>query len=111
MKLLFTPQGCLMFLDAIHHIRDKNPQAANNFMNNCESLLENLKHFPLSGRVVTEFPDLEFRELIVPPYRIFYKIENEKSLIVLPQVEPSIWYRNYWKIIVVRRQYKLMSLA
>ena len=38
--------------------------------------LARLGDFPDSGRTVPEFPDLRYREVIVDPYRFFYRVEG-----------------------------------
>lgn len=35
-------------------------------------MLRRLARFPQSGRVLPEFPDLPYREVIISPYRFFY---------------------------------------
>jgi toxin ParE1/3/4 len=38
--------------------------------------LRRLEKFPESGRRIPEFPDLFYREVIIPPYRFFYRIKD-----------------------------------
>jgi len=40
------------------------------------AVLARLGDFPDSGRVVPEFPDLQFRDVIVDPYRFFYRVKG-----------------------------------
>ena len=40
-----------------------------------DEALARLGDFPDSGRVVPEFPNLPFREVIVDPYRFFYRVK------------------------------------
>ena len=77
MKVKFTPSARNQFLSAIKYIHRDKPSAAINFRNKAETILRRLKEFPDSGRVIPEFPELPYREVIVPPYRFFYKIKNE----------------------------------
>ena len=47
---------------------------------------ESLSKFPARGRIVPELREFGFnlyREIIVKPYRIFYKIENKSMVIIL----------------------------
>lgn len=39
-------------------------------------MLARLGDFPDSGRVVPEFSDLPFREVIIAPYRFFYRVKG-----------------------------------
>lgn len=44
--------------------------------------VKRLKDFPESGRNIPEIPDMGYREIIVGPCRIFYRIEDSKVYIV-----------------------------
>lgn len=86
MKVQFTPSARRQFLAALQYIRRDNPLAAQNFRKRVEQQLRRLGRFPGSGRVVPEFPDLPFRELIVSPHRFFYRVEDRKIWIV------AVWH-------------------
>lgn len=73
MKVKFTPSARNQFLSAISYIRRDKPSAAVNFRNKAEAILRRLEEQPDSGRIIPEFPELPYREVIVPPYRFFYK--------------------------------------
>lgn len=82
MKVLFTPSGRKQFLEAIAYIYRENQTAAHAFRHKAEKVLSRLRKFPQSGRVIPEFPDLPFREVIVLPYRFFYRIKEKTVWIV-----------------------------
>ena len=82
MKVQFTPSGRIQFLSAISYIARNNPQAAVRFRKKAERVLRRLSRFPESGRLIPDFPDLPFRELIVSPYRFFYRREGESVWVV-----------------------------
>ncbi len=86
MKILFTPSGRLQFLKAVEYIRRDSPAAASGFRDKAEKSLSRLKKFPESGRLLSEFPDLPFREVVVPPYRFFYRLKDEAVWIV------AVWH-------------------
>ena len=86
MKVLFTPTGRRQFLDAIAYICRDNPAAAVSFRKKAERSLSRLKKFPESGRHIPEFSDLPFREVIVRPYRFFYKIKEKTVWVV------AVWH-------------------
>ena len=44
--------------------------------------LRRLEEFPESGRLIPEFPGLPHREVIVPPYRFFYRVIGKTVWIV-----------------------------
>lgn len=76
MKVRFTPSGRSQFLNAVSYILRENPQAAIRLRKRAERALRRLARYPESGRLIPEFPDLRFREVIVPPYRFFYRREH-----------------------------------
>ena len=86
MEVRFTPSARLQFLEALGHIRRDNPAAASDFRDKAEKALSRLRKFPESGRLLPEFPDLPFREVIVPPYRFFYRVKGETVWIV------AVWH-------------------
>ena len=45
-----------------------------------------LRKFPTSGRTLPEFPDLPFREVIIAPYRFFYRVKGKVVWIV------AVWH-------------------
>lgn len=96
MKVRFTPSGRRLFLDVISYIRAEDPEAARSFRNRAESSLRRLQRFPASGRAIPEFPSLPHREVIVAPYRFFYRTVRSTVWIVavwhaaqLPEAPPN----------------------
>jgi plasmid stabilization system protein ParE len=83
LKILFTPTGRQQFLEAVAYIFRDNPSAAATFRKKAEKTLSRLKKFPESGRPIPEFSDLAFREVIVRPYRFFYKVKDQTVWIIV----------------------------
>lgn len=86
MTVQFTPAARLQFLSALAYIRQDNPSAAIRFRNKAELGLRRLEKFPASGRIIPEFPELPYREVIVAPYRFFYRVEGRFVWIV------AVWH-------------------
>lgn len=86
MKILFTPTARYQFLDALAYIHRDKPSAAVGFRQKAGKTLARLRQFPESGRCLPEFPDLSFREVIVPPYRFFYRVKDKTVWIV------AVWH-------------------
>jgi toxin ParE1/3/4 len=84
-RVRFTPTGRTQFLAAVAYIRIENPGAAARFRQCAEKALHRLELFPESGRVVAEFPDLPYREVMVSPYRFFYRVKD-----------PMVWVVAVW---------------
>ncbi len=96
MKIVFTPTARKQFFNALAYIRQDKPSAAISFRKKAEQTLLRLIDHPKSGRSIPEFPDLPYREVIVAPYRFFYKVKNNAVWIVavwhgtqIPQMPPS----------------------
>ena len=82
MTLQFTPSARAQFLAAITYIRRDNPEAARQFRQRAEQILRRLGQFPDSGRFIPEFPELPYREIIIAPYRFFYRPEQNTVWVV-----------------------------
>lgn len=86
MRVRFTPSGRLQFLTALAHIQRDNPEAARRLRFRAERALRRLGRYPVSGRLIPEFPDLPYREDVVPPYRFFYRVEAKVLWVV------AVWH-------------------
>jgi toxin ParE1/3/4 len=53
------------------------PSAAKRLVQNIFESVKRLKEFPDSGRVPIEISDSRYRELIVGPCRIFYRVDKD----------------------------------
>jgi plasmid stabilization system protein ParE len=84
-KIKFTPSARRQFLEGLDYIRRDSPAAARKFRDKVENVLRRLEEFPDSGRSIPEFPELPHREVIVPPYRFFYR-----------NVRKTIWIVGVW---------------
>ncbi len=86
MRIRFTPTARRTFLEAIAYIREEDPAAAQRFRKRAEKILRRLEDFPESGRYLPEFPDLPYREVIIKPYRFFYRVKSQTVWIV------AVWH-------------------
>jgi plasmid stabilization system protein ParE len=86
LKVLFTPTGREQFLAALAYIRRDNPRAARALRVKAEKALIRLATFPESGRSLPEFPELPYREVVVPPYRFFYLATGGRVWVV------AVWH-------------------
>jgi len=86
MEIKFTPTARSQFLNGLSHIRKENPTAAREFRAKAESVLKRLVKYSESGKVVREYPDLPFREVVVSPYRFFYRVVDSITWIV------AVWH-------------------
>ena len=83
MAQIVWTEPALLDLDAIaEYIALDKPSAANHFVQNAFSAVDRLEQFPESGRKPPEFKKSRYREIIVDPCRVFYRIEKEKIYIL-----------------------------
>ncbi|MGC3873003.1 type II toxin-antitoxin system RelE/ParE family toxin [Halomonas sp. GXIMD04776] len=76
-------EPALQQLDAIaEYIALDNPAAASHLVEEVFDKTERLEDFPLSGRIPPELPESVYREVVVPPCRIFYR-EDESRVLIL----------------------------
>jgi len=85
-RIKFTPSARVQFLEGLGFIRRDNPAAAKRFRRKAEATLRRLEAFPESGRTIPEFPALPHREVIVRPYRFFYRVVGKSIWIV------AVWH-------------------
>jgi plasmid stabilization system protein ParE len=81
-RVLFTPAAREQFLAAVACIAADDPAAARRLRERAGESLSRLADYPESGRVLPELPDLAFREVIVPPYRFFYRVKDDAVWVV-----------------------------
>ena len=83
MARLSWTEPALRDLESIaEYIALDKPEAARAFVRKVFRAAEKLLRFPKSGRVPPEIPDLPYRELIVPPCRVFYRVDRETVYVV-----------------------------
>jgi toxin ParE1/3/4 len=81
-RLIWT-EPALSDLEAItEYIALDKPAAARRYVQRVFAAVERLILFPRSGSIPPEIPHLPYRQVIVPPCRIFYRTEGPNILIV-----------------------------
>lgn len=58
------------------------PDVGNKLLGEIVSQVEKLADFPESGRIVPEFGIANLREIILPPFRIVYRLDGHKIRII-----------------------------
>lgn len=86
MKVRFTPSARAQFLAALSYVRAANPLAATRLRARAEKSLRRLARLPASGARIPEFPDLPHRQVLLPPYRFFHRVEGQTVWIV------AVWH-------------------
>lgn len=85
MKVRFTPTGERQVLGIVAYILADRPATARHFHARALAALKRLERFPESGRRIPEFPELPYREIILRPYRFFYRA-----------VRGTVWIVGVW---------------
>lgn len=81
-RLIWT-EPALADLDEItEYIALDNPQAASRFVEKVFDRVERLQAHPISGKRPAELPRTQYREVVVEPCRIFYRVEKDDVFIV-----------------------------
>ena len=81
-EIIWT-EPALHELDALaEYVALDNPEAASHLVEEVFDKVERLENFPQSGRVPPELPNSVYREVVVPPCRIFYR-EDDKRVLIL----------------------------
>ena len=81
-RLIWT-EPALNDLETIaEYIALDKPDAARRCVQRVFEAVERRALFPKSGSIPSELPHLPYRQIVVPPCRIFYRIEGQDILIV-----------------------------
>lgn len=88
-------EPALQQLDAIaEYIALDKPVAARHLVKTIFDKAERLEDFPQSGRIPPELPNSVYRELVIPPCRVFYR-EDKKRVFVLYVMREERQLRTY----------------
>lgn len=83
MAQIIWTEPALQELDEIaDYISLDNPEAANRLVQKAFNRIEQLAQYPKTGKAVEELKESVYREVVLPPCRIFYRVENEQIYII-----------------------------
>ena len=81
-RIIWT-EPALLDLDGIaDYISLDKPEAARRFVQRVFERIEQLRNHPESGSVTAELKGTPYRQLVIPPVRIFYRAQSEVVYIV-----------------------------
>ena len=86
MRVRFTDSARAQFLAGLAYIHRDKPSAAVRLRRRAEVVLRRLAKFPESGRVIPEFPELPYCEVLVTPLRFFYRVKGKTVWVV------AVWH-------------------
>jgi toxin ParE1/3/4 len=81
-SVIWSPQAIRDVESIRAFIAQDSPSYAELEARRIVAAVERLRTFPASGRTVPERPHAAIREIILPPYRIVYRLRDEAAEIV-----------------------------
>jgi toxin ParE1/3/4 len=81
-QIIWTEPALLNLNEIAEYIALDKPSAASHLVQKIFSKTERLEEFPESGRKPPELKKSRYREILVGPCRIFYRIEKDKVYIL-----------------------------
>lgn len=81
-EIIWTGSAIHDLNEIAEYIALSNPIAANDLVKNIFAAVERLEQFPKSGKKPVEITKLNYRELIINPCRLFYRISQTSIFIV-----------------------------
>ncbi|AFY34022.1 type II toxin-antitoxin system RelE/ParE family toxin [Calothrix sp. PCC 7507] len=78
-QVILSPKAVHDLESIVRYIALNNPEAAMKLGQRLLEKTRELSQFPFQGQKVPEFDDFNIRQLVVRPYRIVYKVEEDKK--------------------------------
>ncbi len=69
-------------LEIAEYISSDSPRAGKKMIRQIHDRLKKLVYFPKSGRMIPEINDLSLREIVVGPYRLMYRVQENKVVVL-----------------------------
>jgi addiction module RelE/StbE family toxin len=81
-RIIWTEPALLELDEIADYISLDDPKAAKKLVRKAFKKIEHLADHPKSGKLVDEFDNSVYREVVLPPCRIFYRIEDKIIFII-----------------------------
>lgn len=82
MKILWSPLSVERLEEIFEYISKNNSQAAQKMVSRIFKKVETLSEYPERGRKVPEVKREEIREVFLGEYRIIYRVESNKVIVL-----------------------------
>lgn len=82
-QVILSPRSLRDLEEIVRYIAADNPQAADRFGHQLITEAEAIGPHPLAGRIVPEFDDPLIRERIHRSYRIVYRVDEQRQIVVV----------------------------
>ena len=80
-QVVITSPAIADLAEIVKYISQQNPLAAERTGHRLLAKAESLRQMPARGRLVPERWQMDCRELVLKPYRIVYRVQEEKNLV------------------------------
>lgn len=80
-RVVITGPAIADLAEIVKYIANDDPRAAARTGDRLITKAESLRQMPLRGRLVPERREHDCRELVIKPYRIVYRVREEKNLV------------------------------
>ncbi len=87
--VILSPKAVGDLETIVRYISLSNPIAARKVGQSLLEKIQELSQFPLKGQKVPEFDSPDIRQLVLKPYRIVYRVEEDKKLISIARFRHS----------------------
>jgi plasmid stabilization system protein ParE len=81
-QIIWTEPALNNLNDIAEYIAVSNINAAEQLVENVFNKVQRLERFPESGRIPEEIEKLNYREVVVNPCRVFYKVDQNSVYIL-----------------------------
>lgn len=82
MRVIWSPLAQRRALEAVDYIARERPLAAAAWLDELLARVGRLDRFARRGRVVREIGRVEYRELLHAPYRIIYRVDASRVVVL-----------------------------
>ena len=80
-KVIIAPRAISDLRDIVLYVSPDRPEAAKRLGYALIEKTKVLSAFPRSGKIVREFADPNIRQLVLPPYRIIYRVDDASRVV------------------------------
>jgi plasmid stabilization system protein ParE len=81
-RVIWTEPALLELDEIADYISLDDPKAAKKLVRKAFNRIEHLENHPKSEKLIEEFENSVYREVILPPCRFFYRLEDEIIYII-----------------------------
>lgn len=82
MEIRFNAATADAYALVVDYLAAHNPAAAERFVSDVDTALARLQRFPALGAPVAAPRPVPLRQFLVPPYRFFYRVEQDTLWVV-----------------------------